>query len=738
VTDHVATTTAAAARAYLARGWWPVPIAAGEKRAKLKNWTKLALKPEELETAFATGGNVGLILGERSGWLVDVDLDCAEALELADQYLPPTPAQTGRPSTPNSHRWYIAVGAKTKQFKDPHTKQMLVELRSTGGQSVVGPSIHPSGEPYTCMDGEPAVVEADQLLAAVQALADAIVVKRHGALPAQPEPIARTLQPTDVDELDKERRACAYLAQMPAAVAGQGGHVATLKAATALVQGFLIPEDRALVILHEQFNPRCEPPWSDKELRHKVREAQKSTLPAGYLLYDGIQEANDVDLSGFGIRPSPPNVKAAAPRPKTMDMSPADPGPLSAELVRVPGFISEVMDHCLKTAPYPNSALAFCGAAALQATLAGRKVRDAGDNRTNIYLLALAFASVGKDWPRKLNTLILNEVGLLGTLGERIASGEGIEDSLELSPVTLFQTDEIDSMLQAFNKSTDARYESMLSMLLTMFSSSNTIYPLRRRANQQAPKHVDQPCLILFGTAIPTHYYAALTERLLTNGFFARTVIVESAKRSPGQDPGILEPSERILETARWWADLRPGPGNLDMAHPKPLIVEASAAARQLLADARVQAEFEYSQAEARSDAVATTVWGRVPEQIRKFALLYAISENHLAPRIDVAAVQWGTRIIMHNARRMLFMAFGHVAVSSFHAECLKFLQRLREAPNKVEAHSVMLKRSKLDARTFKNVVETLLGREDIKFSSIKTPGRSGIHYELIEPGYEG
>ena len=51
-----------------------------------------------------------------------------------------------------------------------------------------------------------------------------------------------------------------------------------------------------------------------------------------------------------------------------------DPGPASPELFRVPGFVSEVMDHCLATAPYPNVPLAFCGALALQAVLAGRKV----------------------------------------------------------------------------------------------------------------------------------------------------------------------------------------------------------------------------------------------------------------------------------------------------------------------------------------------------------------------------
>ena len=60
-------------------------------------------------------------------------------------------------------------------------------------------------------------------------------------------------------------------------------------------------------------------------------------------------------------------------------------------MLRVPGFVSEVMDLCLQTAPYPNQPMTLLRALALQAFLAGRKVCDPGDNRTNIYLLGLAY-----------------------------------------------------------------------------------------------------------------------------------------------------------------------------------------------------------------------------------------------------------------------------------------------------------------------------------------------------------
>ena len=52
-------------------------------------------------------GNIGVLLGEPSGWLIDVDLDCDEAVALAPKFLPPTGATSGRPGKPASHWWYV-------------------------------------------------------------------------------------------------------------------------------------------------------------------------------------------------------------------------------------------------------------------------------------------------------------------------------------------------------------------------------------------------------------------------------------------------------------------------------------------------------------------------------------------------------------------------------------------------------------------------------------------------------
>ena len=57
-------------------GWYCVPLRPRSKSPSRRDWTKLRLKPE----AFPENSNIGIILGEPSGWIVDVDLDCPEAI----------------------------------------------------------------------------------------------------------------------------------------------------------------------------------------------------------------------------------------------------------------------------------------------------------------------------------------------------------------------------------------------------------------------------------------------------------------------------------------------------------------------------------------------------------------------------------------------------------------------------------------------------------------------------------
>ena len=64
-----------------------------------------------------------------------------------------------------------------------------------------------------------------------------------------------------------------YVASQPPAIAGSKGHNATFRVACRLV-GFGLTDAQTLELLRE-FNARCQPPWTEKELRHKVQDARK-------------------------------------------------------------------------------------------------------------------------------------------------------------------------------------------------------------------------------------------------------------------------------------------------------------------------------------------------------------------------------------------------------------------------------------------------------------------------------
>jgi hypothetical protein len=154
-----------AAQAYVQRGWSVIPIPLRQKAPQVKDWPNLRLTELDVPRQFREAANVGLILGAPSGDLADIDLDSPEALAVADFFLPQTMSVFDRASKPRAHRlYYCASLPSPRKFSAPDGK-CLVELRSTGQQTVVPPSVHPSGEVITWVsDGEPARVEGPILL----------------------------------------------------------------------------------------------------------------------------------------------------------------------------------------------------------------------------------------------------------------------------------------------------------------------------------------------------------------------------------------------------------------------------------------------------------------------------------------------------------------------------------------------------------------------------------------------
>jgi len=178
------------------QGWSPVPILKGTKRPAHSDWTTTRYKTKnEIESAFKDS-NLGVLLGDASNGLIDIDLDSPEAEVLADGFLPMTRMIHGRESSLRSHYWYRVEdwAVKVKPFYDPieyakmnsskpYTKDRLVllEIRGNGGQTLLPPSTHVSGEKYKWLGGwhSPSVVSYKEIEKQVRWLAAAALLARY-------------------------------------------------------------------------------------------------------------------------------------------------------------------------------------------------------------------------------------------------------------------------------------------------------------------------------------------------------------------------------------------------------------------------------------------------------------------------------------------------------------------------------------------------------------------------------
>lgn len=195
--QHNAAVVEAALDAYR-RGLTPLPIPRHSKGPTMAGWTKVRWPDPEADTGegeaavrqafeeYTAGGstNLGVLLGEASGDLIDVDLDHPAAQRLKSYLLPYTAAIHGRETSRRSHYWYRAKPGTlppTRRLKIPDVSRrgsgVSVEIRTTGSQTLVPPSIHPAtaetyeweGEPWGGAEG-PAVVDGTELLAQVTLL----------------------------------------------------------------------------------------------------------------------------------------------------------------------------------------------------------------------------------------------------------------------------------------------------------------------------------------------------------------------------------------------------------------------------------------------------------------------------------------------------------------------------------------------------------------------------------------
>ncbi|MGD9723590.1 MAG: bifunctional DNA primase/polymerase [Pirellulales bacterium] len=199
--------------------------------------------------------NVGLITGA-SGKIVVVDSDSAEAVAFVETTLPRTPMQVL--TTKGRHFYFTHPGTVVRN--GVKLRSMPLDVRGDGGYVVAPPSTGWTGHAYAWIE-EPSA----KMLKILPTFDPAWLAKERVA-PHTP------IEPHSVDPV---KRAAAYVARIEGAVSGQAGHAHTMRVAGILIQKFGLSMSQALPLMI-LWNSKCAPPWTERELVHKLQDAVKN------------------------------------------------------------------------------------------------------------------------------------------------------------------------------------------------------------------------------------------------------------------------------------------------------------------------------------------------------------------------------------------------------------------------------------------------------------------------------
>jgi hypothetical protein len=488
----------------------------------------------------------------------------------------------------------------------------------------------------------------------------------------------------------------------------QSGYDLSL-ATLAALRGWTDAEIAALIVAHRRLHDQ----HPEKAMREDYlqRTIARARPPAE-------DDAEEVDLSRLLAALS------TAPRPG----APPDPGPFPKELLQVPGLVGKIIAHNLETAIRPQPVLALAGALCLQAVLAARKVRDERGNRTNLYVVGVAPSGRGKDHARKVSRNILLEAGLDALEGsEDVASDAGLVAAVEMQPGLLLQFDEFGRFLRTVGDPRKAPHlYNVVTTLMKLYSSADTLFRGKAYADPSRNKVINQPCVTVYGTTVPEHFYESLTAEALQDGFVARLLVFEGDDRAPRQRVPQQWVPASIVQSARWWEEYTPG-GNLAQEHPQPKVVETTPEAASLFDDLAKAVD----EGLTGSDGAARALWARAEEKACRLALVHACSAHPTEPVIDVAAAHWACALSRYLTQRMLFLAQQWVADGLFDARQKKVLRVIRDAGGAIGHSELYSKTRWLTPRERQEVIENLAQTGQLEVQIEATATKPRVRYTL-------
>lgn len=669
-----------------ANGYSVVPLAPRAKNPIPEEWQKFGVKPADEETFQRwmkwSANNVGVCLGVASNLVaVDYDHDVDGLHEKIKSMLPESPiAKMGEKG---ETRFYQFNGQKSVGYSK--SGKRVIDILSQGRQTVVPPSIHPSGKTYRwltekTLENTPAT-ELPHI--SLQTIYDI------GAI-FKPEPYVPAKQdfPILYDDANEEQVAQAL--------------------------SFIPPDDYEMWIRigmslkdelgHSGF--RLWDNWSSKSEKYNAREMQAkwnsfngTGITIGSLFHLGMDHGyvwappksdpiEDFVLNGQKTG----RIEVAVAQPQD-DLKETDKLIFPSHLLNAPGLPGLLAEFIGKTSLMPQPILALGAAICGAGTLMARKVRSDTNLRTNFYILGLSMSGAGKDHARTVIKRIYHDTGMENLELAPPKSSAGLISQLRDrgSGRGLVLWDEFGRVLAQLSHWKAGTHErDIITAMMELFTSAHSVYMGGGYANHDGKnpvKPIDQPCLSIYGTSVPGRFYNALSNAEAMDGFLSRWLVFESKdytmeEEEPQED--LANIPERIINVAKFWKEqsFNSAPeGNLgDAIKCSPKLIKADKAAHEYMKAFATDMRKKAVTAEMSGDPTGA-IWSRAGEHARKLALV-----AHVEDGIDLKTAEWACALSDFCSHYMAGAIQDFVSSSELESTTKKILKWIKDRTKTADA----------------------------------------------------
>jgi len=460
----------------------------------------------------------------------------------------------------------------------------------------------------------------------------------------------------------------------------------------------------------------------------------------------GWQPGSDLRLDGATV--SDGEHPAAGLLSKLGEHAEGDEEPTATSpftLVMPDGLVGDLTDYMLSTARRPQPLLSLGASLCAIGALMGRQYRTESNLRSNLYVVGIADSGSGKNHAREIINEVFFEAGLAHHLGgNKIASGAGLLTALHRQPAILFQIDEFGMFLAAAadRRRSPRHITEILDNMTELYTAAGGVFLGAEYANRDGSnerRDINQPCLSVYGTTTPLHFWGALQGANVVDGSLARFLILPSDEDYPDEniavgmrqaDPALIAGLQSVACGAGHQKGNLAGKTADQNTAVNPTIVPMTeeARARFRLLSAELTGELR-----AASGTAFTAILARIGENALKLALIVAVGRYPTNPAIDLSAADWAIDFVRHYARRTIAAVERHVADTETEAHLKRLKEVIRAAGSSGITKSEVTRASQwLKSRDRNEILETLIESGDITTGMRDTGGRRAMVYRIL------